>query len=124
MVKTIGFHFEQASASLTIWDDGSATLSSVYSRIRNKGHGNRLMRVITEYADANDIRVKLMARPYHAKGLDRIQLINFYHNHGFRAQVISKEGTWMARNPNVEETIRHVETEALEEAGCRTRQGY
>lgn len=78
------------------------------------------MRVITEYADANDIRIKLMARPYHARGLNRIQLINFYHSHGFRAQVISKEGTYMTRTPNDKETVSHVKAEALEEASHRS----
>lgn len=87
-MKNNGILIKYESASARVKQvDGEYVLINVYSRDRGKGHGSGLMERVIEYADRNQIRLKLIARPYKtvARGdiLSSEALVDFYRRYGF-----------------------------------------
>lgn len=98
IVKSVSFMYENASLSLTLWGDGTAALSSLYSQTRRKGHATGLMQMVTEFADANGLKLMLTAAPYSTDGPNHGQLVAFYERFGFRAPVyVDGTPTFMER---------------------------
>lgn len=66
-------------------EDHSGRLSELYSISRGQGYASKLMEMICEWADKNDVYLWLVARPYgNPRGaLDNKQLIRFYERFGF-----------------------------------------
>lgn len=86
MKKT--WNFVYAGASVKVHqNDNVGVVKSLYSIYRGKGEANALMRMITEFADKNGITLILEAQPFghpEQTALNRVQLENFYRNHGFK----------------------------------------
>ena len=79
------FRYESASCEVMIVS-GRGMVHRVYSQTRGRGHANRLLQQVTEWADENDLELYLRAQGYGGPVqtmLDNNQLIKFYEKHGF-----------------------------------------
>lgn len=94
--KQIGFlvfDYEAAKARLTLWDNGTGTVSGVYSRIRGKGYANVVMQGLVEHADKEDLELLLEVQRYgYSDTLSpgNEELIKFYGKFGF--EVVPESG--------------------------------
>lgn len=98
------FRYESASAKLVFLNNGEpALLRSVQSVTHRKGHGNGLMRKVTEYADKHNLTVQLSVQcygqPLDTEVLNNQQLERWYASHGFQ-RVSKREPVRMIRYPN------------------------
>jgi ribosomal protein S18 acetylase RimI-like enzyme len=83
-MQNVEFKNESARCILHIWDDKSATVSSVHSVIRNQGHATGLMKKVTDYADEHGLALLLDVNQFgHPIGPDNAYLIGFYQRFGF-----------------------------------------
>lgn len=82
MAKLIRFKYEGASAKLTVWGAHDATLSSIFSLSRGKGHATQLLEKIMDYADKNDLTVVILVQAYHYA--DRMSPNNAGLRHWYR----------------------------------------
>ena len=73
-----------ATARLTLWGDGTATVSDLYSRDRRKGHATRLVAEICDYADQSGLSLLLeVANSEDMFALSQPALIKWYETFGF-----------------------------------------
>ena len=80
------FHYKSATCRLAIHGDGNADVTHVYSIQRGKGHASGLLRLVTEYADSNDLQLYLLSRGYGGPVQTMLppdDLIQFYEKFGF-----------------------------------------
>ncbi len=87
MPETIHFKYESATARLYMWDEQTATRSTLFSAKRRQGHATALMRAIVEYADKNFLLLTLEVGAFHyGDGLspDNAGLVKFYEKFGFK----------------------------------------
>ena len=79
--------FKYKDASCEVHVDGDiGIVMRVYSKARSRGHGKGLLRLVTEWADENNLELRLHARAYgHPVQtiLDNNQLVRFYKSFGF-----------------------------------------
>lgn len=98
--KGIRISFESASASIKEVN-GEHMLVNVYARDRGKGHASGLMDRVIYYADKNQLRLKLIARPYKtvARGdvLSPEALVEFYRKYGFVTDYTRDGAEYMVR---------------------------
>lgn len=93
------------SSSIEIFmnsEDRSGRLSELYSVNRGQGYATKLMTLVCEWADENDVYLWLVARPYgNPRGaLEMKDLIKFYERFDFRrADRFSRKGYSMERSP-------------------------
>lgn len=81
------FIHESAKARLTIWNDQTATVSGVYSRVRGKGYANVVMQELIEYAEINLLTLSLDVQQYGPNTEDapsNLRLAKFYNKFGFK----------------------------------------
>lgn len=66
--------------------DMSGRLSNLFSVSRGRGYATRLMELICQWADENDVHLWLIAKPYGTPlgALNPQQLVEFYGRFGFR----------------------------------------
>lgn len=98
------FTHEQAHARLTLWDDGSATVSGVYSRVRGKGHATEVLKSIAEYADLHGLILFLEVQRYGYKdnlSPDNKQLQEFYKKFDFEVVPDGGTPTLMVRQSHI-----------------------
>ena len=87
-----------ATAQLTLWGDGTATLSDLFSRDRRKGHATRLLLEICEYADKFGLSVLLeVANAEDIFALSQPALTKWYQTFGFI--VVNQSPVLMQRVP-------------------------
>lgn len=107
MNKKIKMSHESSSLILHIWEDEklghSATITDLFSNIRNNGHASALMEKTLSYTDKAGYVVYLEAKRFgHPIGIDNSALQKFYEKFGF----VKEEGTtplrWMHRPPSQE----------------------
>ena len=75
------------TTTMEIFMDGlGGRLSELYSIDRGKGYATKLMSMVCKWADANDVYLWLVAKPYGnpRDSLDKQKLIEFYKGFGFR----------------------------------------
>lgn len=85
------FEHETASARLTLWDDRTASVSGVHSRVRGQGHAKEVLRELCEFADDQELDLDLHVSAYGLDGgLTNAQLIEFYKK--FHFEVIPDGG--------------------------------
>lgn len=102
MAKIIGLKYESATADLSIWGDGTATVMRVYSRYRRLGHATGLMKEVCTYADDMGLTLVLIAWPFKAERncLTKERLVPFYQKFGFEpGDHDALVGTYMVRQP-------------------------
>jgi GNAT superfamily N-acetyltransferase len=84
MPRTVSFRYGTATARLIFLDVGIFTLSSLFSRDRRKGDAKQLMHEIVNYADKHRLILRLIVQQYgKERGLDNLQLEDFYRKYGF-----------------------------------------
>ena len=87
-----------ATARLTLWGDGTATVSDLYSRDRRKGHATRLVAEICDNADQSGLSLLLeVANSEDMFALSQPALIKWYETFGFK--IVSKYPVFMQRKP-------------------------
>lgn len=87
-MKNKMFLYGGAQAKLVIWDVEEATLSDVSSRIRGQGHARNVLQQIVDYADSENLTVRLTVqsfgfRNFQGTSLNNDQLEEFYGKFGF-----------------------------------------
>lgn len=78
-----------------LWTDWTITRINIPEKSRGNGYGSRLLRRITDDADAEV--VKLVLEPFPSGPLDYDALVAWYTRHGFR---MTRHG-YMLREPKV-----------------------
>jgi len=79
------FKYLSASCILVV-NESSALVANVYSQTRHEGHATGLMKLVTEFADKNDLTLNLRAQAYGHPVmtiLDNEALTKFYEKWGF-----------------------------------------
>lgn len=95
------FRVGEATCEVQV-EDGVGIVLRVYSKVRSRGQGKALLRRVTEWADKNNLELRLHARAYGGPVqtmLDNNQLVQFYKSVGF-VEDLEKEvdlGTMMYR---------------------------
>lgn len=96
------FHHESASARLSqLAHPNLYLLTNLFSHERGKGHANGLLKLITEFADSNQLSIFLEAQPYGRPvqtALSTMQLVTLYEKHGFE---IKEKGLFRGGVPMV-----------------------
>lgn len=82
-IEVLPFSYESASCTVTLWGDGAASVSDVYSAIKRKGHAKTLMKNVVAFADSNKLLLKTAAEAYGEGGMTTEQLTEFYKTFGF-----------------------------------------
>lgn len=80
------FTHELATARVTLWNDGVAYISGVYSRKRGQGHASQVMKDICEMADTNGLILQLDVSSYGPDNQYKLtdeQLQEWYSKFGF-----------------------------------------
>lgn len=89
----VELRYESASARIK-QKNGKYILTNVVAQERGLGHGRKLMELVSEYADGNQIDLELIASPSRTMPTNTIlaydQLVAFYHKFGFREIVWTK----------------------------------
>lgn len=79
------FRYKDATCEVDL-EDGVGYVTRVYSKVRSGGQGSGLLRLVTAWADENDLELRLHARGYGGPVqtmLDNNQLAQFYKKFGF-----------------------------------------
>lgn len=105
MDKKIKFSHESSSLILHVWEDEeyghSATITDLFSNIRNNGHAAALMEKTLSYTDKAGYIVYLEAKRFgHPIGLDNATLQKFYEKFGFVREEGLGPKRWMHRPPS------------------------
>lgn len=95
------FHYGEASCEVHL-DEGVGVVLRVYSKVRSRGHAKGLLREVIEWADENNVELRLHARAYGGPVqtmLDNNQLVQFYKSFGFQPDPDNEVelGTMMVR---------------------------
>lgn len=79
------FRNSYASLDLSIHKEGSAAIANFYSRKRRQGYGSALLREVISFADQNNLKLLLEARPYGPGKHDgNERLVKLYERFGFK----------------------------------------
>lgn len=102
-MKAIKFAEGGASANVMPLDRYLHGVQDLYSYERGKGHARRVMEKIVAYADEHRITLFLVAQEYgRERGLDNVQLEQFYSKFGFEKDIRSARPVRMVRYPSRE----------------------
>lgn len=102
--KKLTFRYGGASARVIALDKFTYAVSNVWSKTRHQGHASVVMSDICEFADANDITLRLVVQRYgytDASAMDNPTLMKFYAKFGF----VEDSDGWpvtMVRHPSQE----------------------
>lgn len=113
---------DKASLEFSRFDKGDRNeiaIQSISTFDKGKGVGKQVMKDITDTADELGVTLTLDAKPFGNEGLNKEQLINFYKNNGFVANV---EEMFGGEFESEEELIDYVINEEPEAALQMTRQ--
>lgn len=98
----VKFSHESVTGRIVAHDDGTASVTGIYSKERRKGHANGLMQKIIEYSDEHNVPLYLTVQRYGYKddiALDNVQLMQFYKKFGFRVVPTGQKILRMRRAP-------------------------
>ncbi len=102
-MKAIKFQEGGASVTLMPLDRYLHGLQDLYSNERGKGHAKRVMQKAVEYADTHRVTLFLVAQEYgRERGLNNVQLEEFYNKFGFEKDIRSARPVRMVRYPSRE----------------------
>ena len=113
---------DKASLELSRFDKGDRNeiaIQSISTFDKGKGVGKQVMKDITDTADDLGITLTLDAKPFGNEGLSKEQLINFYKNNGFVADI---EEMFGGEFESEEELIDYVVNEEPDVALQMTRE--
>ena len=84
-MPNISFRHASARCDLALFRDGTYSLVNLHSRDRGRGHAKALLRKVCDYADENDITMRLTVQAYSPpdRGLTNAQLEVLYSRYGF-----------------------------------------
>ena len=83
MATSVVFTKGNAQVKLIVWTDGTATLHSLYSKTRGRGHASAVLKSACAYADENNTTLRLRVRADEDGDLTDLQLEAFYARYGF-----------------------------------------
>ena len=113
---------DKASLEFSRFDKGDRNeiaIQSISTFDKGKGVGKQVMKDITDTADELGVTLTLDAKPFGNEGLSKEQLINFYKNNGFVADI---EEMFGGEFESEEELIDYVINEEPDEALQMTRE--
>lgn len=98
MSHTVYFRYKKATCKLIVWDETKATLSNLFSIVRNQGHAKGVLREACNFADENDLQIVLRVQRYGGDHLcpDNAGLKRLYSQFGF----IDCGRDFMSRDPS------------------------
>ena len=100
MTRVLQFKHETATLNLTNWEDGTASVSDVYTVERRKGHATKLLTKVVEFADRRGLILKTAAEAYGVEPrMTTDQLVSFYSKFGFVLLSDDPDYRYMERKP-------------------------
>ncbi|QAY17070.1 acetyltransferase [Streptomyces phage FrodoSwaggins] len=100
MTEVLELKRDSASLTLTLWGDGSASISDVYSVERRQGHASKLLDQVTWFADRHGMTLKTAAEAYGTgPRMTTSQLVKFYEKFGFVVLGDDPDYVYMERSP-------------------------
>ena len=96
--EIVDFVYESASCKIIDWEDGTASVTSVYSAIKGQGHATEMLMRVTRWADDYGVLLKLIAEAHGPDPkLPQSKLIEFYKKFGFEPDEDADEFVYMER---------------------------
>ncbi|OQA41235.1 MAG: hypothetical protein BWY50_01869 [Spirochaetes bacterium ADurb.Bin315] len=92
------FIYESATARIRIFQPNQGVVTNVHAGHKRQGHGSKVMQLITEYADANQLNLVLIVQGYgRAETMSNKELEAFYAKFGFAKVLDNKKPVTMKR---------------------------
>lgn len=100
MTNIIDFEHESATCQIVEWDDGTLSLSNVYSTVRRQGHATKLLTKVMLWVDEQGKLLKTAAEA-HGPGdkMTTAQLVEYYKKFGFESLTNATNYVYMERKP-------------------------